>query len=231
MWDPQVHALEERFHTVRYDLRGHGKSAVPQGPYSIAMLGADLLWLLDRIQLRRASLCGISIGAMACMWVAAHEPGRVQRLVICCSSAAIGARERYRARAATVRASGMQAVAEEVLPRWFTPQFHHSHPEVVARMRSALIATPPEGYAGCCEALAEVDLRDELPAISAPALVIAGQQDEATPTDHSRRIAEAIPDGRLELIASAAHLANVEQPDAVATLVSDHLDATDKEQT
>jgi 3-oxoadipate enol-lactonase len=231
IWDPQARELEARFQTVRCDLRGHGRSDVPKGPYSIAGLGRDLLGLLDRLELRRASLCGISIGAMGCMWVAANAPDRVERLVVCCSSAAIGAGDRYRARAAAVRARGMEVVADEVLERWFTPRFRGRHPEVVERMRSELIATPAEGYASCCEALAEMDLRAELDAITAPMLVVAGQQDDATPPEHGALIADAVRGARFEVVPDAAHLANIEQPEAVGALIADHLDATEKERT
>jgi 3-oxoadipate enol-lactonase len=225
MWEPQARELEQQFRVVRYDLRGHGSSPVPPGPYSLAELGADLLALLDRLGLEQASLCGISIGGMACMWVAAHAPKRVQRLVVCCSSGLIDPEGNYRQRARTVRERGMDPVAETVLARWFTAGFSGSHPEVVERMRRGLVGTAPEGYAGCCEALAEMDLRPELPTIEAPTLVLAGREDAATPPEHGRRIAEGIPDARFELVEDAAHLANVEQPEAVGELIGQHLNA------
>ncbi len=229
MWEPQARALEQQFRVVRYDLRGHGSSPVPPGPYSIADLGADLLALLDRLELTRASVCGVSIGGMSGMWAAAHAPDRVERLVVCCSSALIDTEGSYRERARIVRERGVEWVAEAVLARWFTAGFAASHPEVVEQMRERLLATPPEGYAGCCEALTEMDLRPELPAIAAPTLVLAGREDQATPPDHGRGIAEAIPDARFELVDDAAHLANVEQPDAVTALITRHLNPTDEE--
>ncbi len=229
MWEPQARELEQRFRVVRYDLRGHGSSPVPDGPYSIAELGTDLLALLDRLELSRASLCGISIGGMSCMWVAAHAPDRVERLAICCSSALIDPDGKYRERARTVRERGMEPVAEPVLARWFTPGFAGSRPDVVEQMRRTLLEIPPEGYAGCCEALAEMDLRPELPAIEAPTLVLSGREDEATPPDHGRRIAEGIANARFELVDAAAHLANVEQPSAVSELIGRHLNPSEEE--
>lgn len=223
MWEPQARTLEGRHRVIRYDLRGHGSSPVPPGPYSIAELGADLLALLNRLELQRASLCGISIGGMAGMWVAAHAPDRVERLVVCCSSALIDTDGRYRERARTVRERGVEAVAEAVLGRWFTPGFSGLHPEVVARIRRSLVGTPTEGYAACCEALAAMDLRPSLPAIEAPTLVIAARLDEATPPDHGRLIAELIPNARFALIDDAAHLANVEQPRTVGALIDHEL--------
>ena len=87
MWDTQIPALSHRNRVVRYDLRGHGSSPAPVGPYAISDLGGDLLALMDRLEIERASLCGVSIGAMTSIWVAAHAPERVHRLVLCCTSA------------------------------------------------------------------------------------------------------------------------------------------------
>ncbi len=227
MWQTLANSLADRFQVIRYDLRGHGASPVPDGPYSIAELGADLLGVLDRLGLERASLVGISIGGMSSMWVAAHAPSRVDRLVVCCSSARLDseARARYVERAAIVRESGVRAIADAVVARWFTPAFAEAHPDVVERMRAELIATPREGYAGCCEALAAMDLRAALPSIRTPTLVIAGREDPALPPRHSERIVEAIPGAHLDVVPEAAHLANIEQPSLVGELVAGHLEA------
>ncbi len=187
MWMPQAELLKPRFCTLRYDIRGHGRSPVPAGPYSIDDLGSDLLALLDRLGIERASLCGLSIGGMISMWVAAHAPERVERLVLCCTSAQLGPPSAWAERAATVRAEGVGAIADAVLARWFTPGFAEARPEVIERMRGILTATPPEGYAGCCEAIAEMDLRGDLPSVTAPTLVLAGSDDPATPPAHGRR--------------------------------------------
>jgi 3-oxoadipate enol-lactonase len=225
MWETLANSLADDFQVIRYDLRGHGASPVPTGPYSIAELGADLLGLLDRLGLERASLCGISIGGMSSMWVAAHAPGRVDRLVVCCSSARLDPEARYDDRAVTVREHGVQAIADAVLSRWFTPAFTAANPDVVDLMRARLIGTAREGYAACCEALAAMDLRPVLPSIRAPTLVIAGREDPALPPRHSERIAEAIQGARLEVVPEAAQLANIEQPSVVGELVAGHLEA------
>jgi 3-oxoadipate enol-lactonase len=212
MWEPQSNRLRQHFRTLRYEIRGHGRSDVPPGPYSIDDLGSDLLALLDRLGLERVSLCGLSIGGMISMWTAAHAPERVERLMLCCTSPRLGPPESWHERAATVRASGVEAVADAVLSRWFTPAFREAQPEVIERMRSRLVATPPEGYAGCCEAIAAMDLTGDLRSIRAPTLVLAGEQDPATPPEHGRRIAELIPGARFETVSNAAHLASVERP-------------------
>jgi 3-oxoadipate enol-lactonase len=219
MWEPQSDRLKPRFCTVRYDIRGHAASPVPPGPYSMADLGGDLIALLDRLGIERASLCGLSIGGMISMWVAAHAPGRVERVVLCCTSARLGPPEAWHERAATVRASGVGAVADAVLGRWFTPGFREAHPEVIERFRGQLVATPREGYAGCCEAIAAMDLTGDLPSISAPTLVLAGEHDPSTPPEHGRRIAELIAGARFEIVSPAAHLATIERPDLTTAMI------------
>lgn len=219
MWEPQAELLKPRFCTLRYDIRGHGSSPVPPGPYSIADLGGDLVALLDRLGIERASLCGLSIGGMISMWVAAHEPERVERLVLCCTSAQLGPASAWHERAAIVRAEGVGAVADAVLGRWFTAGFAAARPGAIERMRGILTATPPEGYAGCCEAIAEMDLTPDLPSIAATTLVIAGEQDPSTPPEHGRRIAELIPGARFEVISPAAHLATIERPDLTTAMI------------
>jgi len=219
MWEPQAELLGPRFCTLRYDMRGHGKSPAPPGPYSIADLGGDLLALLDRLGIERASLCGLSIGGMISMWVAAHAPERVDRLVLCCTSAQLGPRESWLERAATVRADGVGAIADAVLGRWFTAGFAAAHPDVIERMRGILSSTDREGYAGCCEAIADMDLRPDLPSIIAPTLVVAGAEDPATPPEHGRLIADLIPGARFEVISPAAHLATIERPDLTTAMI------------
>jgi 3-oxoadipate enol-lactonase len=224
MWDAQAGVLARRWRVLRYDMRGHGRSPVPKTPYAIADLGADLVALLDRNGIGRASLCGVSLGGMASMWVAAHAPERVDRLVLCSTSALMGPPETWTHRAALVRRCGMGAVADTVVARWFTPGFAATAPEVVQRIRAQLTATPPEGYAGCCEAVREMDLRPDLRAISAPTLVIAAEGDPSTPPVHARTIAGLIPGARLEVLGRGSHLVNVEAPELVTPLVTTHLD-------
>lgn len=225
MWDRQIPALSERLRVLRYDQRGHGRSPVPFGPYSITDLGRDLLALLDRLGLERVALCGLSLGGMTAMWVASHAPERVERLVLCSTSAHLAPREVWLKRAAAVRAGGTGAVAEVVLERWFTPRFRHAHPQTVTQFAQMLRSTPSEGYAGCCEAIADLDLRDRLGAIRAQTLLLAGADDPATPADHAQVIQEAIPGARLLVLPRAAHLANVEQPEAFNRAVFEHLTA------
>jgi 3-oxoadipate enol-lactonase len=223
MWTVQAQTLARHFRVVRYDLRGHGRSPVLPGPYEIADLGGDLVALLDRLGVARAHLCGLSLGGMASLWVAAHHPARVDRLVVCCTSARLGPPALWAERASTVRAQGTAAVAEAVIARWFTPAFQARHPGRIAAARATLAVTSAEGYAACCGAIERMDLVADLAAIRAPTLAIAGADDPSTPPEHLQRIAAAIRGARLEVVAGAAHLANIEQPDAITALISAHL--------
>lgn len=223
MWDPQVAALARHFRVVRYDFRGHGQSPVPAGPYDIADLGADLLALLDGLGATRAHLVGLSLGGMVSLWTAAHHPERVDRLIACCTSARLGPAEAWAERAATVRAQGTATIADAVVARWFTPAFRARHPEVSARMRDMIAATPAAGYAACCGAIERMDLRPDLRAIRAPTLAIAAAADPAIPPAHLFEIAQAISDCRVVVVDEAAHLVNVEQPEKVTDLILAHL--------
>lgn len=223
MWDDQAGPLAERLRLIRYDQRGHGESPVPNGPYSLADLGGDLIALLDRLQIERASLCGLSLGGMAAMWVASEVPDRIDRLVLCCTSALLGPASDWQQRARTVRGFGVQAIADAVLARWFTPAFLERRPRAVDRLDAMLRATPAEGYAGCCEAIRDMALTDRLSRITAPTLVISGADDLATPPLHGQAIANAVPGARLDIVEDAAHLANVEQPEAITERILAHV--------
>jgi 3-oxoadipate enol-lactonase / 4-carboxymuconolactone decarboxylase len=223
MWDDQAAPLRERFRLLRYDHRGHGSSPVPPGPYTIEDLGRDVLALLDRLGIERVSFCGLSLGGMVGMWLASQAPERIDRLVLCCTAARF-APEAYDSRARTVRADGVAKIADAVLERWFTPAFRASQRDVVEWARRMLLGTPAEGYAACCEAVRDADLRRRLGDIRAPTLVIAGADDPAAPPEQAKLICDSIPHARLVVIEQAAHLANAEQPDAATSALLDHLD-------
>jgi 3-oxoadipate enol-lactonase/4-carboxymuconolactone decarboxylase len=223
LWDRQLGALTERFRVLRYDTRGHGGSPVPDGPYTIDDIGADALALLDRLGLERVLWCGVSLGGMTGMWLASRAPERIERLVLCCTSANIAPASQWAERAALVRAEGTGAAVEGALERWFSPEFRAADPAVTGQIAETLAATPAEGYAGCCEAIGALDLRAELPAVRAPTLVIAGGEDPITPPAHARVIRDAIPGATLTVVAGARHLANIEAHEAVTRAIVDHL--------
>ncbi|MEA2318756.1 MAG: 3-oxoadipate enol-lactonase [Solirubrobacteraceae bacterium] len=223
MWDPQVGPLAEHFRVVRYEHRGHGDAPVPPGPYELDELGGDLVALMDRLGIERAHVAGLSLGGMVGMWMGINAPERVDRLVLLCTSAMLSKDHDWGERARLVREGGTEAIADAVGARWFTPEFVEREPELTTRMKQMIIDTPDEGYAGCCGAIEQMDLIPELQRIQAPTLVIAGAEDPATPPRHSERMAELIPDARLEVVEHAAHLATVEQPEVVTALMRDHL--------
>lgn len=225
MWDPQLEALAAQFRVVRVTHRGHHPADVSPGPYRIEDLAADVLSLLDSYGVARFSWCGLSLGGMVGMWIAAHEPRRVDRLALCCTSAHLPPAHGWLQRAATVRAAGMAAVADTVLARWFTAEFVAAQPDVVARCRAMLLSVPPEGYAGCCEAVAAMDLRSALPRITAPTLVLVGSQDPVVPVEHGETIASLVPRARLVVVPEAAHLATVQDPGSTTPLLLEHLGA------
>jgi 3-oxoadipate enol-lactonase len=223
MWDPQMSALAQHFSVVRYDLRGHGDSPVPPDPYDIADLGADVLALLDRLRVDHAHLCGLSIGGMVSMWTAANAPDRVDRLVLCATSARFDPPEAWAERAAIVRAGGIGSVADTVVTRWFTPEHAAAHPELIHEMRAMIANSPPEGYAACCGVIERTDLRPCLSSILAPTLVVAGAQDLAAPVHEAEVITQGIDGCRMTVVERAAHLLNVERPENVTALILEHL--------
>lgn len=207
LWDPLLFSGEYR--VLRVELRGHGDSPAPPGPYAMAELARDVLDLLDALDLVQVTVCGLSLGGMVGMWLGVHAPERLGRLVLACTSAHMQAPDVYAERAALVRERGIEPVADAVVSRWFSDL---TPPATRARFREILVATEPEGYAGCCEALASWDFRDELPEVSVPTLVIAGETDDATPKADTDLLAARIPGARLVVLPGAAHLANVERP-------------------
>jgi 3-oxoadipate enol-lactonase len=223
MWDGQL-PLAEQLRIVRFDHRGHGGSPAPAGPYTIADLAGDVLELMDGLGHARASYAGLSLGGMVGMWLAAHAPERVERLVVICTAAHMPNADAYAERAVTIRAQGsIESIADGVLRLWMTPGFAAAHPDLRSALRAMLTATDAEGYAGCCEAIAGFDAREQLHRLAAPTLVISGAEDAATPVGLQEQIADAIPGAQHEVVASAAHLAAVEQPERINQLIGEHL--------
>jgi 3-oxoadipate enol-lactonase len=208
MWEPQIPAFSQHFRVLRYDTRGHGRSSVPPRPYAMAGLGSDVLGLLDAFDVDRASFCGLSMGGATGMWLATHAAGRLDRLVLCNTTPWLGPPEPMNARIAQVLAEGVEPLAAGILERWFTAEFRAAEPAAVERIRQMLRTTPREGYAGCCEALRDMDFRADLPRITQPALAIAGTADPSPPIDAARQWASTIP-GALFVELPAAHLSNM----------------------
>lgn len=223
LWQPQAEALRDRLRVIRYDHLGHGGSPVEPLPDGIGSLGASVLELLDELELERASFVGLSMGGAVGQWLAVNAAERIDRLVLACTSSRFALTADWPERARIVREQGVEAIADGVVGRWFTPGFHERRPEVVAAARAMLVATPREGYARCCEALGGWSYLEELPRVAAPTLVIAGAADQSAPPEHGALIAEAIPGAELTVLPDAAHVACVEQPAAFTRIVAAHL--------
>jgi 3-oxoadipate enol-lactonase len=218
MWAPQMPALLKHFRVLRYDTRGHGKSSVPAGPYTIAQLGRDVVALMDQLKIDRAHFCGLSMGGMIGMWLGANHPARFDSLVLCNTAARIGPPEIWNARIAKVDSEGMASIVSAVLDRWFTPAFLQKAPKEIEVVRQMLLDTPAAGYTANCAAVRDMDQREGLGGITVPTLVIGGTQDLATPPQDSKLVADRIKGARyVEL--DAAHLSNWEKTDQF----TDHL--------
>jgi 3-oxoadipate enol-lactonase len=225
MWDPQVPALAEQLRVVRYDHPGHGGSTVDAatGSASIDDLGTQVLTFLDNLEVDRFSFCGLSLGGMVGMWLAVNAPERLDRLVLCATSANAGAPQGFLDRAKAVRAGGVEVLGDGALGMWFTPGYVQEHPEAEVlfwRMRGQLQA---EGYAQACEAAAGFDFQDRLAEITAPTLVLAGANDLAITEEHATALQRGIPGAKLVVVPDSAHLLNIEQPDTVSELILDHV--------
>ncbi|WP_368542102.1 3-oxoadipate enol-lactonase [Enterobacter soli] len=218
MWERQIPALTRHFRVLRYNTRGHGRSPLPAHPISLASLGRDVISLLDNLGAERAYFCGISLGGMTGLWLNRYAPRRFHRLAVANTAARIGETAGWLQRADAVRAGGMATVAATAADRWFTPAFQRAHPGVVDSLVSGLAQTPAEGYAACCEALARADLRDEVPAMPRPMLVIAGEEDPVTTPRDGEALAAGAPHARY-LALPASHLSNI----ACAEAFNQHL--------
>lgn len=231
VWCHQVPVLSRYFRVLRFETRGHGapgaQSAAPAGPYTIAELGADVLAMLNSYGFERVAYAGVSLGGMIGLWLAAQAPERISSLAVCCAALTpLPSAQSWRDRAALVRASGMAALAGTVVPRWFTPSFVSGSPEEVETVVGMLRGTSPEGYAGCAEAIAVMDLRPLPGLVKAPTLVLSGAEDPAAPPAVGAATALGIPGARLAVIRGASHLAHYEKPGPVTNALLSHFQAT-----
>ena len=209
MWDSQVEVLRPRYRVLRYDTRGHGRSLASAAPCTLQMLGQDVLHLLDALKIDKFHFCGISMGGLTGLWLALHAGDRLQKLVVADSAARIGSADGWRARAQLVRESGMAEVAAGAPGRWFTAAFIAQAPDLVQQHVATLGASSPAGYAACCLALADADLRSEIAEIKAPTLLIVGVHDPVTTTGDARFLQDAIAAAQYAEL-NASHLSNIE---------------------
>ncbi|MDB5931057.1 MAG: 3-oxoadipate enol-lactonase [Polaromonas sp.] len=214
MWDAQAARFANDYRVLRYDTRGHGGSVVTPGPYSVEQLGGDVVALLDALDIARANFCGISMGGLTGLWLGTRAGDRFDRLAVCNSAARIGTAEGWLARAALVREKGAACMAELAASspsRWFTEAFVVAQPALISKAQGWIAGISPEGYAACCEALAQADLRATIGTIKVPTLLIAGVSDPVTTVADANAMHQAIANSRVAEV-PASHLSNLEAP-------------------
>ncbi|HWZ41808.1 MAG TPA: 3-oxoadipate enol-lactonase [Bradyrhizobium sp.] len=218
MWEPQMKALTQVFRVIRYDRRGHGKSQVPPGPYSMERFGRDVLAILDDLNIEKVHWCGLSMGGMVGQWLGANAPERMGKIILSNTACYYADPTNWHNRIKAVKEGGIAAVAETVIAGWLTADFREREPQITANLKAMLLASPVPGYLACCEALSTLDQRELLPAIKSPTLVIAGRQDMATPIAAGEFIRSKIPGASLTIL-DAAHISNIEQSHAFTDTV------------
>jgi 3-oxoadipate enol-lactonase len=226
VWDQLAGYFRDDFTVLRYDVRGHGATAVPEHPFSIADLSHDLEALLDALDVPQTHLVGISMGGMIAQQFALDHPSRITTLTLADTSSGTAPDHRavWDQRAATARNEGMAALAPATLGRWLTPDYQAAHPEAIEQIREVLLQTQPEGYALACEALRDFNVHNRLSEIRLPTMTVAGRHDTGTPPAATQSIANAIEGAQYELL-DAAHLAPVEQSHRFAALLETFLEA------
>ncbi len=214
MWEPQVAEFKDRFRILLYDTRGHGASEAPKGPYTLDMLAEDLKQLLEHLDIEKTHYVGLSMGGMIGQTLVLKEPDLFDRVVLADTGHAQTpeTRKQWEERIKTAEAKGMQPLVQGTLERWFTEPFRNSQPQVVKRIAELIQGTPVPGYVGCCQAIANLNTSARLQDIKRPVLALTGEQDAAAPG--TRYIGENVPGAKTVVIPQAAHIANLEQPEA-----------------
>ncbi len=212
IWAPQMDALEEKYRVLRYDLRGHGGSDAPNEDYSMEVLASDAAALLDVLEIENAHFIGISLGGMIGQKLALMHPEKVSSLILCDTACRIPeeARPVWEERIAVARENGMAALADGTMERWLSPSFQKNNPETAQKIKNIILQTPVAGYAGCCRAIGDFDVMDDLSRLSVPALILVGENDPGTPVEMSLQIQSAIRDSVMIELPRAYHLSNIE---------------------
>ena len=219
MWRDVVVRLAGEATIITYDTRGHGLSEIGRTPYSMELLARDLAALLDHLRVRRAIICGVSVGGMIAQQLTALRPDLVEALILCDTLPKIGDDAFWNARIARIEAEGLGAVAQSILERWFRPEFRRADNPDYAGYRTMFERQPVAGYLATCVALRDADLRTLAPRIRVPTICVAGDQDGSTPAAAVAEFARSIPQARFERIAACGHLPSVEQPETLTALM------------
>jgi 3-oxoadipate enol-lactonase len=212
MWNSQISAfVKAGYRVLRYDSRGHGRSDVPQGPYTIEALTADALALLDGLELEKVHFCGLSMGGMVGQMLGSEHGDRLISLSLCSTAAYMPPKQLWNERIEAVRKEGMAAVADATIDRWFTKAGKEGRHHEVEDVRRMVLTMPVEGYCGCCAAIRDMDQRESIKTIALPTLVVSGEHDPATTVADAELIHARIRASILKVVPQAAHFVNVEQ--------------------
>jgi 3-oxoadipate enol-lactonase len=222
MWDQQTPEFAKHYRVIRYDRRGHGQSDVPEGPYSMERFGRDAIAVLDALGIEKTNWCGLSMGGMVGQWLGANAPERVEKLVLSNTNFHYPDKAMWHDRIKLTEEKGLEHIVDANMQRWFTEGFRERAPETIARMTEMFVATDLKGYIGCCQAIMAMDFRDSNPSITTPTMVIVGAQDAATPPAAGEAIQQQIKGAKLVSV-DAAHISNMEQPEAYTRAVLDFL--------
>ncbi len=222
MWDAQTADLLPHFRVLRYDIRGHGASSPVAGDYTIAQLASDVLTIADACGLHQFAFCGLSLGGMIGQWLAVHAPERLTHVILANTTARVADPAAMETRRIAVLEGGMPAIADMVMSRFFSPSVLASNPPAVASAHRTLLATSPDGYAGCCAAIRDMDHRSLLAKIAVPTLVISGDADLAMPWEGHGATLAAIAGAKVVRL-PAAHISNLERPRSFSSAVLNFL--------
>lgn len=218
MWAPQVAALAGEAYLVVPDLRGHGESEAPSGPYRMADFAADLAALLDYLELPRVVFCGLSMGGYIGFAFVRDCPDRLQGLILADTRAGADTAEQRAAReelATAVERAGSAVAVERLRPRLVAPATRAQRPDLMARLGAMIAGTPPAGLAGTARGLAQrPDSTALLSQITVPTLILVGAEDEITPPADAERLHAGIAGSTLRVLAGGGHMANLEHPEA-----------------
>ena len=216
MWNPQMDVLKTHFQVLRYDIRGHGASDVPSGPYTLELLADDVIGLLDALSINKVHFVGLSMGGMIGQCLALNYPDCLKSLALCDTTAIVPAEVQpiWQERIDKARKKGREALLEETMERWFTPSFLKQNPPMLELIRKQFLATPVSGYIGGVEAIRKLNYLNRLCEIKIPTLIMVGEDDPGTPVFASEAMNKRIFNSKLVVLPSARHLSNVEQANA-----------------
>lgn len=216
LWDDHVPALTNQYRVLRYDVRGHGGSEIPPGPYTLEQMAGDLEELLRSLGITGTHFVGVSMGGLIGMTAALSHPRLIRSLVLCDTTACYGPglRPMWEDRIRVAETEGMTAaLVDRTMDIWFTAPFRAREKDTVKRVAAMLERSDPRGYAAAIRAIGFVDLTERIAAIRCPTLVVVGEQDPGTPPAMARVIHKRIPDAQLLVLSGAAHCAVVEASD------------------